>query len=408
MFESVRRRVLAFVSCVLVSMAAPAAADPVLDWYAAVDTAITKLPGARADRARAIAWIAAFNALNAIEPRYRPYAPAPPDVGADGARPAPLAALAAALYTALSVEPEADQPLLLRQYRETMAAIKTAPERDAGVALGSRAALLLLAARATDRLGRVEAVLPEPGPGIYVKPADAKMGSSATLAALAPFGVRSVQALDPGPPPPVGSETAAREIAEVRALGAMLSTTRSADQTAAALYWISSGPADYIGLIKPLLEARKLDPLDTTRVFALEAMVNVDSTIANVTYKQRYQHWRPETAITGPHAALADRQAAWQPLVPAPPSPEHPSSGGVGAGASEVLLPRLFGATGAVEWGNAQTQQTRRWPDVASLANEIAMSRIWAGAHFRSGVEAGQRIGRQVAIEVLDRQLLPR
>jgi hypothetical protein len=384
MFDFVRRRALSLVSFWLLSIVAPAWADPVLDWSAAVDTATAKLPGARGDRARAIAWLAAFNALNAIDPRYRPYEPAPAAITPGGAAPAPTAALAAALYTALAVE------------------------RDAGVTLGSRAAVLLLAARAGDRLGRVDSVLKEPGPGIYVKPGYAKQGTSVTLAGLAPFGVRSALAFDPGPPPVTGSEAAARDIAEVRALGAAQSTTRSAEQTAAALFWNSGEPADYAAVVTPVLEARKLDALDSARILALDAMISVDTGITMVLLKDRYQHWRPETAIAGPFAAAADRAAGWQPLVRVPNSPEYPSGGGSGAGGLEVVLPRLMGATGALEWRNSQTQQTRRWPDAATLATEFAAARVWAGVHFRSAVEAGRKVGRGVATEILDRQLLPR
>lgn len=408
MLDFARRRALSFVSFWLMSIVAPAWADPVLDWSAAVDTATAKLPGARGDRARAIAWLAAFNALNAIDPRYRPYEPAPAAIAPGGAAPAPTAALAAALYTALAVEPEADQALLLRNYRDTLAAVKAAPERDAGAALGSRAAVLLLAARAGDRLGRVESALKEPGPGVYVKPGYAKLGTSVTLAGLAPFGVRSAQAFDPGPPPATGSEAAAGDIAEVRALGAAQSTMRSADQTAAALFWNSGEPGDYAAVVTPVLEAHKLDALDTARILALDAMISVDTGITMVLLKDRYQHWRPETAIAGPFAPAAERAAGWQPLVRVPNSPEYPSGGGSGAGGLEVVLPRLMGATGALEWRNSQTQQTRRWPDAAALANEFAAARVWAGVHFRSAVDAGRKVGRGVATEILDRQLLPR
>ena len=408
MLDFARRRALVFVSWALVSIPVPAWADPVLDWSSTVDAATAKLPGARGDRARALAWLAAFNALNAIDPRYRAYEPSPPAVDGGGVAPAPTAALAAALFTALAVEPEADQALLLRNYRDTLASVKAVPERDAGVALGSRAALLLLTARAGDRLGRVESVLKEPAPGVYVKPGYAKTGASITLVGLTPFGVRSVLAFDPGPPPATGSEAAARDIAEVRALGAAQSTTRSADQTAAALFWNSGDPADYAALVTPVLEARKLDALDTARVLALDALISVDTNIAIVTLKERYKHWRPETAIAGPFAALADREAGWQALVRVPNSPEYPSGGGSGAGTLEVVLPRLMGATGPLEWRNTQTQQTRHWPDAAALGNEFAAARVWAGVHFRSAVNAGRQVGRQVATEILDRQLLTR
>src|SRR6185295_592905 len=79
--------------------AAASAPAPALEWLATTEQVTAKVPGLRGDRARAIAWLAAFNALNAIEPRYREYAPAPAPMAAGGVRPAAEAALAAAIYT---------------------------------------------------------------------------------------------------------------------------------------------------------------------------------------------------------------------------------------------------------------------------------------------------------------------
>jgi hypothetical protein len=408
MVRSGRRALLfAWLACLLAWPVATIA-QPALEWLSTVDQATSHVAGARGDRARAIAWLAAFNALDTIDPRYRPYPPSPAPVTAGAPTPAADAALAAALYTALIVEPDADQALLVRRYHETLAGVKSAAERESGAVLGRQAALLLLVARSNDRLDRVEAKAPDAGPGVFTTPSYAKMPRSIAAASLAPFGVRSVSAFDPGPPPSVGGSAASIDIADVRAAGALASTVRSGDQTAAALFWNSGETSDFVAWEKTTLEARKLDALDVARVAALDAMISVDSTIVGTTLKERYLHWRPEAAIAGPHAAPGDADASWQPLVPAPNSPQYPSGGAIGAGVIEVELPRLYAVNGAVEWRNSQTQQSRRWPNAAALADELVAARVWAGVHFRSAVEAGRRVGRQVATEILDRQLLPR
>ena len=407
MSRPIRRRLLLALFLVV---AGPwplvARADVALDWLSTVDEATTKVAGVRGDRARTIAWLAAFNALDAIDPRYRPYPPAPAALPADASKPSRDAALAAALYTALVVEPDADHALLVRRYRDTLAAVKVAGEREAGAILGQQAALMLLAVRSADRLGRVEPRAGVVAAGAFVEAPWSKMPRSIAIAGLAPFGVRSVTAFDPGPPPGVGSEAAAREIAETRALGGVAAGSRSAEQTAAALFWVVNEPSDFSSWVKGVLEARKLDALDLARIAALDAMIGIDSAIVGTTLKERYRHWRPESAIAGPFAA--DRDAGWQPMVRAPNSPDYPSTGAMSAGLLEVELPRLFGVDGAIEWRNSASQQTRRWPSAAALADEYATSRIWAGAHFRSAVDAGRRVGREVAGEILGRQLLPR
>lgn len=406
--DRIRRVVLVLGLAGLLAASGAARAEPVLDWWSTVDQATSRVPGIRGDRARTIAWVAAFNAVNAIEPRYREYAPAPPPVGTVAVRPAADAALAAALYTALVIEPESDHALLLRRYEESLAAVKAAPERDAGAALGQQAALMLLTARSSDRLGRVEPAAATAGPGVFATPSYAKMPRSVASAALKPFGVRNVEAFDPGPPPAVGTAAAARDVAEARNFGSPSSTARSGDQTAAAIYWNSIESADFTGLLKDAIAARKLDTLDLARVAALDALIGIDATIVGSRLKERYLHWRPEAAIAGPHAAPADAEPGWQTLVRTPNSPEYPSGGATAAGVLETELPRLYGLDGPVQMRNGQTGQSRRWPTAAAMAEEMASSRVWAGAHFRSSVEAGRRVGRQVAAEILERQLLPR
>ena len=77
MHRSVRRWLLSACLACLLPWSAAAVAQPAFDWLGTVDQATSHIAGVRGDRARAIAWLAAFNALDAIDPRYRPYAPSP-------------------------------------------------------------------------------------------------------------------------------------------------------------------------------------------------------------------------------------------------------------------------------------------------------------------------------------------
>lgn len=401
-----RRSVLVSAAAFLAPWPGAARAEGALDWISTVDEATAKVPGVRADRAKAIAWLAAFNALDAIEPRFRPYPPAPPPWPDGALRPSADAALAAAVFTALIVEPEADQALLVRRQRDALAAVRAPAEREAGAMLGRQAALMLLAARSNDRLERVDAPPREAAAGVFVAPAGIKQVRSIHVARLAPFAIRSLADFDPGPPPLAGSDAAARETAEVRALGGRASSLRSNDQTAAALFWVSSEPGDLAPVLERALAARRLGALEIARIAALDAMISFDAAVVGTSLKERHVRWRPETAIAGEFAPARD--AEWQPLVPAPPSPEYPSTGAIGAGLLAIELPRLYGLDGVVELKNGRTQQTRRWPSAAAMADELAESRIWAGAHFRSSIDAGRRVGRQLASDVLERQLQPR
>jgi len=68
-------------------------------------------------------------------------------------------------------------------------------------------------------------------------------------------------------------------------------------------------------------------------------------------------------------------------LFPAPNHPSYPAAHGCGDGAAEVVLSSLFPRDAAY---------------FKDLAEEGAMSRLWAGIHFRSDIEAGLALGRSV------------
>lgn len=380
-------------------------ANAMLDWTQTAEEVAEKISARHAGgRIQVIAHLAAFNALNAIEPRYQSYAPAPKPV--PGA--SPDAAIAAAMFTSLSTQPDADHEVLKKAYKDRLDKVKDVNAKAAGVVLGQHAALLLLEARAQDRLERIDAATHEAAPGKFVLPPESKTRASVTMARLKPFGIASITRFDPGPPPKADSEAALNDAREIRAAGARDSATRTADQTAAALFWNSDPLSnEFTKLIRTAVEARKLGLLDTARLLALDQMSGFDASVAEIAFKEKYGHWRPETAIAGPHAHASVKQADWKPLTRAPSQEEYPGGFPVLGGLMDVVLPRLYEVKTPISWRNPKTGQTRVWPDVPTLAREIGYSRLWTGAHFRNSIESGLTLGRRVATEVIETQLRP-
>jgi PAP2 superfamily protein len=68
-------------------------------------------------------------------------------------------------------------------------------------------------------------------------------------------------------------------------------------------------------------------------------------------------------------------------LFPAPNHPSYPAAHGCGDGAAEAVLSYLFPRDAAY---------------FKVRAEEGALSRIWAGIHFRSDIDAGLALGRSV------------
>lgn len=396
---------IALLACFALGAATFARANAMLDWTQTAEEVTEKIPARHiGGRIQVIAHLAAFNALNAIEPKYQSYAPAPKPV--PGA--SPEAAIAAAMFTALSTQPDADHDVLKKAYKEQLDKVKDANAKAAGVRLGQHAALLLLEARAHDRLERIDAATHEAAPGKFVIPPESKTRAPVTMARMKPFGVASIAGFDPGPPPKPDSDTALDNAREIRGAGARDSATRTADQTAAALFW-NSDPisGEFAKLIRTSVEARKLGLLDTARLLALDQMSGFDASVAEIAFKEKYGHWRPETAIAGPHAHASVKQADWKPLTRTPSQDEYPGGFPVLGGLLEVVLPRLYEVKTPISWRNPKTGQTRVWADVSALAREVGYSRLWTGAHFRNSIEAGLTLGRRVASEVIETQLRP-
>lgn len=378
--------------------------EAALRWQESLYSATPELAPHRRTRALALAWAAAFNAVNGCAGRFQAYgraaANAPPAPAPAACEAQPLL-MASALRTVMLLEPLANQSLLQKALDDAAAAEKDVERRVQALTEGRRAALSLLLERVDDRLDRAEPALRSAGPGVFVTPAAPQRASSARLGQMRPFTRASLQGLDPGPAPAPDSPAMQRDLDELRRLGSSDSRERSGEQTAAAIYWNSGAPNDDTAGHKPWV-ARHADSLvDALRVLALFALVDIDVQIAEVAFKERYQVWRPETALAA---------SGWKPLVRTPTSPDYPSGTAIYVGALQRLMEQLPAVEGSwpLTWFNSETSQTRRFASAAALAQEAGEARIWAGVHWRSSLEAGWKLGRQLADEALRTQLRPR
>jgi hypothetical protein len=108
--------------------------------------------------------------------------------------------------------------------------------------------------------------------------------------------------------------------------------------------------------------------------------------------------WRPVTAIQ-----VGAGDPTWNPLTPTAADPSYPGAHSALSAAASTVLTNFYGRRQAVSVTSAADPGvTRRFATVTDVANEAALSRIWAGQHTRIDDEAGRQLGRQVAGVVLD------
>ena len=352
---------------------------------------------------------AVYNAVVGVEGRYEPYRF---HVQAPRGSSAQAAAVAAAHKVLVTYVPSA-QADLDAHYAESLAQISDGTAKTRGIAFGTGAADSLIRLRAHDGRNAPIVFAQPPAPGVWrpTPPAQAPM-SAPWLGFVTPLLVHSATQFAPPPPPALTSARYARDFAEVKALGSVNSTERTADQTATALFFSGNPLVQYNAALRDQVTARHLDIVDAARMFAAIDMSVADSLISVWRAKYTYGLWRPITAINladtdGNPATSAD--TAWAPLITTPPYPEYPS--GYNAFNSTVAhgLTELFGTRHLqlTLTSTAVPGAQRHYDCAGTLLQDVVDARVWEGIHFRTADTAAKEIGRHLATWTLGHYFQP-
>lgn len=384
-----------------------AQANAVTDWNAITQDAL--IPGRPPGDAQVMVGIvqaAVFDAANAIDGGYRPYAgaiDAPPGASPDAA------VAAAAHLVAVHLVPAQELPLD-SAYAAYLAALPDGPAKAAGVAVGEAAAANVIALRQGDGLDDTTPFVAPPfGPGVWQPtlptPAiDPNLGRVRPLALRTPSQFRS-----PGPLA-LTSRRYAADLAETEAFGRVDSTVRTPQQTETALFWSDNTTADWDRAVRVLAIARGLDLEQSARLLAFVHVATADAVIGCFEAKYHYLSWRPVQAIQ--HADIdgnprTQADPSWTALLNVN-HPEYPSGHGCLSGAAAAALTRFFGSdVGPITIFSAVTNSSRTYASFADAVADAGNARVWAGLHFRHSVLDGNRLGERVVGYVAHHLFLP-
>jgi hypothetical protein len=392
-------RILAALTAVYLFPIARAQADVVTDWNMTALTA-TALPPNSILQSRSLAIVhgAIYDAVCAVERQNHAYAvdiDAPVGTSVE-------AAVATAAHGALVRLAPAEQAMLDEALKVSLSRIADGQGKTDGISLGRQIAEKIVALRSTDGADAKVAFTPKPGPALYqLTPPQSLPAILPQWGAVTPFVLRSRTGLDLKGAPAVTTDQFARDFEEVKNLGARNSTMRTADQTAAAIFWTVQTAIPWHAAARAASAAKALSVAENARLFALLAMASADSQIIAFEEKYKRPHWRPITAIraaTDLDIATLKGDPGWEPLLVTPPHPEYPSAHAVFSGAAEAVLRGFFGGdeidvsvTAPGPFG-----VTRTYHRFSELTEEVDNARVWGGIHFRSADTDGTEIGRKI------------
>ena len=410
------------LSLVLLAVGSPAFAgtDAVLAWNqtaasagfaAGLDNEQGCVDPLHESRMFAMMHVASHDALNAIDRRFAPYvldtrvsAAASPEAAVAAAAHAVLIAVLPELPAEIGATPAAAIALADAAYTAALAAIPDSAAKTEGILIGQAAARAIIALRTGDG---AEAqfldfgYVPGPDPGDFQFVPGTDFVAAPMWGEVMPFALRAGTQFRSQPPYRVSGKKYAADFNEVKSLGAADSTTRTADQTEIAVFWVEGIPQAFNRIARTVSVASGLDLWENARLFALMNMASADGYIADFAMKYTYHFWRPVSAI---HAADADGNPAtdgdstWTPLRGTPPAPDHTSGHSVNGAAMAEVLARFFG-TDAVGFSTSSTTLpgvTRFFASFSEAAEENADSRVYFGFHFRHAVMEGLKLGTKV------------
>ncbi|MFO0973112.1 MAG: phosphatase PAP2 family protein [Phycisphaerae bacterium] len=404
----------------------------------------------RSSRAMAMAHIALFEAVNAIEGGFQSYLGTAPV----GPLTSERAAIAQAVHDTLVGLYPSHAPRLDDLLAEDLNDIPDSGEKSDGILLGQQVAAAILALRTGDGSTMAESYTFSDQPGYWrvdpLNPGQGTLGSQ--WSHVTPFVLTRSNQFRTPPPPEMDSDEYTAAYNEVKGIGGdgvTTPTSRTAEQTQIGLFWAYDGtpslcapPRLYNQIASKIGTERGLNGTQMARMLALVNVAMADTGISVWESKYYYNFWRPVTGIresdvgTGP-SGLGDGNPdttgdpTYVPLcAPAsnltapnftPPFPAYPS-GHAGFGGALFGVLRSYYGTDNISFsftsdefngvtkdnnGVVRPMVTRSYTSLSQAEEENGQSRIYLGIHWTFDKSEGIAQGNRVADYVMDHVFQP-
>jgi hypothetical protein len=419
------RPTILVVVLVLLLAPLPANADMVLDWNKCILDAIrtTETVPPTASRSLAIMHAAIYDSVNSIYKSYTPYKYQLPNYSTASAE----AAVASAAYNVLKDLFPSQIQNFQNQYIKSIASITPGQATDRGIQLGQQVAQLMLQLRQNDGWDTLSNYKPK-DPSVPGAWQPSWPGYDPCL--LPQWGDVTPFAMKPGHPfrqagPPAlaskaGTESYLYNFNQVKALGAINSSSRTPEQTEIAQFWAylpgtATPPGHWNDIAQTVAQSQANSLAENARLFALLNLSQADVGITAWDMKAYFDFWRPITGIRNADIDGNDDTVAdpnWLPLLETPNFGSYVSGHSTFSGAAAIILAKFFDDdTIAFSSTSDSSGVTRNFQSFSEAAEESGISRVYGGIHWNfdcfDGLAAGQELGEYVFANYLSPVPLP-
>lgn len=216
-----------------------------------------------------------------------------------------------------------------------------------------------------------------------------------------PFLEYSLTALAPPPPVPYSEDPSSgfyKEAKDVYDIGKTLTN----EQKAIANFWADVGgvgvgvppPSHILSMVTGVLEKKKAKLGQAAEVYAKTGIAHKDAFINTWRAKFTYNLLRPITYIN------RHIDPAWMSYLPNPPYPDYPSGlSGIVTPVMQILI-REFGDIPVTD--RTYSNNVRHFNSISALIEEAAISRFYAGIHYRFTMNATVKQGKEFGNRIAD------
>ncbi|HEU5079740.1 MAG TPA: hypothetical protein VFT72_11035 [Opitutaceae bacterium] len=360
---------------------------------------------------------AIFDTVNGINRKYHGWLvdePAPAGANCE-------AAVASAAHTVLlAYWSQSTNPHNLDvAYEKALASIPDGKAKTDGIAWGKKVAEAVIKNRADSGYNK-------PIPGQYTSNEPGKWRETPVgfrpptlpfFGAVKPFVMTSNDQFRAPPPYKMDSDEAAAELAYVAKVGARDGAERTEYETLSTPFWsddlgTATPPGHWNVVAQDLATQKKLDELETARLFALLNFAEADAGISCWETKFFYRTWRPETALREQDPKVNPKftpQPDFIPNMPSPSFPSYTSGHSTFSAAATRILERFFG-TDDIEFSvksDGLPGAVRTFKKLSDARREVGMSRVMGGIHTMADNLEGQKTGIKIADWTFDNAIKP-